>query len=358
MRAMKSPCVDETRAYLGGAAITFKAAHALWQALKQSHELSLARAVLARLRSGEGLLDGLPSDRAIKATLCRQQAELTSKDPELSAGMRHDRALEILRDRFDLDDASLDGDGETLGIAGGICKRRWMDLGQDHDLRRAAGYYRRGAKGPVGHEGYAHINAAFLQDLLAHASGAEVDASKAARALRETILQALIPLDQVEPKSQWWNAATRAEALFGLGRYQEAAAAIAAATKRPDTWQLQTTAQQFATLAHLHNNRPLDNPDIRAVFEALLPGAADAARSALIGKVGLALSGGGFRASFYHLGVLARLAELDVLRHVDVLSCVSGGSIVGACYWLMLRARHGADGGSFSAILLRAALEG
>ena len=61
--------------------------------------------------------------------------------------------------------------------------------------------------------------------------------------------------------------------------------------------------------------------------------------SSLTGKVGLALSGGGFRASFYHLGVLARLAELDVLRHVDVLSCVSGGSIIGACYWMMLRNR-------------------
>jgi predicted acylesterase/phospholipase RssA len=64
-----------------------------------------------------------------------------------------------------------------------------------------------------------------------------------------------------------------------------------------------------------------------------------AVRSAFLGKVGLALSGGGFRASFYHLGVLARLAELDVLRHVDVLSCVSGGSIVGAAYWLALRKR-------------------
>ena len=59
-----------------------------------------------------------------------------------------------------------------------------------------------------------------------------------------------------------------------------------------------------------------------------------------IGKVGLALSGGGFRASFYHLGVLARLAELDVLRPVDVLSCVSGGSVVGAAYYLLLRRMH------------------
>ena len=56
-----------------------------------------------------------------------------------------------------------------------------------------------------------------------------------------------------------------------------------------------------------------------------------------LGKVGLALSGGGFRASLFHIGVLARLAELDLLRHVEVLSCVSGGSIVGAHYYLLLR---------------------
>jgi predicted acylesterase/phospholipase RssA len=54
-------------------------------------------------------------------------------------------------------------------------------------------------------------------------------------------------------------------------------------------------------------------------------------------KVGLALSGGGFRASFFHLGVLARLAELDLLRRVEVLSTVSGGSIVGALYYLRVK---------------------
>ena len=47
-------------------------------------------------------------------------------------------------------------------------------------------------------------------------------------------------------------------------------------------------------------------------------------------KLGLALSGGGFRASLFHIGVLARMAELDLLRHVGVLSTVSGGSIIGA----------------------------
>jgi len=51
-------------------------------------------------------------------------------------------------------------------------------------------------------------------------------------------------------------------------------------------------------------------------------------------RFGLALSGGGFRASFFHLGVLRRLAELDLLRHLTDISTVSGGSILAAHYYL------------------------
>jgi NTE family protein len=54
-------------------------------------------------------------------------------------------------------------------------------------------------------------------------------------------------------------------------------------------------------------------------------------------RLGLALSGGGFRASFFHLGVLARMAELGLLQHVEVISTVSGGSIIGVLYYLRLR---------------------
>jgi NTE family protein len=44
-------------------------------------------------------------------------------------------------------------------------------------------------------------------------------------------------------------------------------------------------------------------------------------------KIGLALSGGGFRATVFHLGVLARLAEAGRLADVTFLSTVSGGSL-------------------------------
>lgn len=60
--------------------------------------------------------------------------------------------------------------------------------------------------------------------------------------------------------------------------------------------------------------------------------------------VGLALSGGGFRAAAFHLGVLKRLEELGILRRVSALSTVSGGSIVGALYALRCSQRGGAAG--------------
>ena len=54
-------------------------------------------------------------------------------------------------------------------------------------------------------------------------------------------------------------------------------------------------------------------------------------------KLGLALSGGGHRAAFFHVGALAKLAELGLLRRVEVISTVSGGSIVGALYYLHVK---------------------
>ena len=46
-----------------------------------------------------------------------------------------------------------------------------------------------------------------------------------------------------------------------------------------------------------------------------------------IDNLGLALSGGGVRATVFHLGVLARLATDDLLKNISYLSSVSGGSL-------------------------------
>jgi NTE family protein len=48
--------------------------------------------------------------------------------------------------------------------------------------------------------------------------------------------------------------------------------------------------------------------------------------------IGLALSGGGSRAMAFHLGCLRALKDVGILDRVDVLSTISGGSVVGAYY--------------------------
>jgi predicted acylesterase/phospholipase RssA len=347
----ESEMVKRARRFLGGERLIFDAAFEMLRPLQQEDQLSLARRVLERMRKKPECISGDVPNRAIRGIpiadyLCQQEALLTSKDPELSAAIRHDEALEILARGFRfIKDKTKPGDAETLGIAGGICKRKWNDLGQIKDLMRASEFYRRGAENDLKQDPYPHINAAFLDDLLAAAGDQPMERRERAAAVRQKIV------DELPKKGDWWTVATHAEALFGLGRYDDATQALQQVDKseKRAPWMVRTMAEQLAQLAHLHTKLhiregetepdPLDNLAIARFFEALLPGARDAIRSVITGKVGLALSGGGFRASFYHLGVLACLAERNALRDIDVLSCVSGGSVVGACYWLKLRQR-------------------
>jgi hypothetical protein len=259
-----------------------------------------------------------------------------------------DQALAILQRPLDLANTS---DQETLGIAGATHKRRWQATGQKDQLERSYHHYRRGFDvGPEKDCGYTAINAAFVLDQLADiemADGApSVDRRRTeATKIREAVVAQLLPLLAANPKlnTGWWYLVTVAEALFGLGRYDEAESWLLKAKAVPDVsdWEFRSTATQLATLSQLqHRGTPSPNDPVVAkaakVLDAFL-GSAAARESAFIGKVGLALSGGGFRASLFHIGVLARLAELDVLRRVEVLSCVSGGSIIGAHYYLQLR---------------------
>ena len=47
-------------------------------------------------------------------------------------------------------------------------------------------------------------------------------------------------------------------------------------------------------------------------------------------RFGLALSGGGFRAVLYHLGLVRFLRDAGILSRVTHISSVSGGSVIGA----------------------------
>lgn len=56
--------------------------------------------------------------------------------------------------------------------------------------------------------------------------------------------------------------------------------------------------------------------------------------------IGLAFSGGGIRSATLNLGVLQGMQELDMLRHMDYISTVSGGGFTGS--WLVANVRRSA----------------
>ena len=60
-------------------------------------------------------------------------------------------------------------------------------------------------------------------------------------------------------------------------------------------------------------------------------------------RIGLALSGGGFRATLFHLGVIRYLRDNGVLDMVTDIASVSGGSVLGAHLVLNWDRYHGTD---------------
>ena len=184
-------------------------------------------------------------------------------------------------------------------------------------------------------------------------------------------------------KNNKWAVATVAEACFGLGLYGQAKQFIRQflADKTTQPWEVRTFNQQLLSIAYLQiirkkwyadykakqlereakegkDEADTDYPDIDDLekhisyvngkqineclnqFKESYGGSVAAVcddSERKNNKWGLALSGGGFRASLFHIGVLAALAEENQLKNIEVLSCVSGGSIIGAYYYLKLK---------------------
>lgn len=288
--------------------------------------------------------------------LIQQLAICTYKDPDQQPGQRLDKALEIL-EQLNL---SQTDNTETLGIAGAIYKRKFQYSGQQKYLDQALAFYLKGHELPhvdnqesksSEYDGYNATNAAFLLDLKAHTLSLDPylknekttdTLHRQASGLREFIV-ANLPEQSLET---WWQKITLAESCFALKQFDLAEKYFQQAIDDPkkDDWEVEISIRQLAHLYNYRNDLKTD-PQAKSALHHLIvqvchlsdTHAEDVLESLITGKIGLALSGGGFRASFYHLGVLAKLADLDLLRKVEVLSCVSGGSIIGAMYYLAVR---------------------
>jgi len=341
--------LEKVRKVLGGEGIVPKEGLALAKRLKKENQFGYARKLLATIRQESGV------DGSLRLKLAQQHALCTYKDPDLPTLSKLNRALEILQEVENLAETK---DQETLGLAGAIYKRKWeADTNVQH-LQRALAYYLRGfEEGPEKDYGYTGINAAFVLDVLAHleseealVAGVQSQSVKEsvqrrrleAKSIRARLVEVLPGLQNIQGNEglqrEWWFLVTLAEAHLGLQQYEKAMSWLcqAKALSGLARWEMESTARQFVSLARALQ---LGNKEVAGVRQVLAEFVddQDAVQSLFNGKVGLALSGGGFRASLFHIGVLARLAELDMLRHVEVLSCVSGGSIVGAQYYLEIR---------------------
>ncbi len=316
-------------------------------ALKAKFQFGLARKLLAE--AAAAFPDNL--------WLQQQLALCTYKDEDLFPAKRFADALTML-ERIGLRDPAT-RDAETLALGGAVYKRWWEYDGQMENLHLALNFYRAAwERNPDQDGGYGGINAAFILQLLgsrvqlaanrSQTASPEADRLNAeADGLRRAIIAHLNTRLAADPGLNQvnWLLVTLAEAYFGLGDYDQAGQWLAKSKAlEPAEWERQTTVRQLVAIARLQGQEsppetsdPAGWPAPWQALRRLLGDDAGPALSCYRGKVGLALSGGGFRASLFHLGVLARLAEMDALRSVEVLSTVSGGSIVGAQYYLEVK---------------------
>jgi len=344
---------SDARLIIGGSEARPTEVLALEKVLRGGRKFGLARKILERCADHRDLV----GNAQLRLAIGQKWALCTYKDPDLPNDKKLDDAPRILQSVADLETTT---DQETLGLAGAIFKRKWELTAQARHLETSFAFYYRGYRQGVEKDyGYTAINAAFVSDCLADIASvpdqpADVDMLLSAQRRREAmeirkeIVDKLPALPGQPGKewlgSEWWFLVTMGEAYFGLDDCEHARDWLMKAAALADVpdWQQESTARQIAALLVMKNNSASSgeqqaDPCLWEVLRGFLGASAPALESVVRGKVGLALSGGGFRASFYHIGVLAKLAELDLLRHIECLSCVSGGSIIGAHYYLEVR---------------------
>lgn len=359
---------------LAGRIVAPQEVYQLAEDLREEGVYSYARKLFAQLRksqTAEVELEDVLGDVNIHAKLALKESRCTYEDPDLPVDSRFDAALEILEE---VDSIQQTKNPDILSLAGDIYNKKWETDNQKYNLERAYCYYYQAydvggidslnARGSIG---YAAMNAAFLLDRLAQLELEQaervdpqvklvttVQGRRAeARRIRGELVQHLSPIaKKIEPTTgevikNWQLLITLAEAHFGLAEYDEADVWLTKAAQIPDIpdRKYEAIARRLVSLYRLRESSASVDKFRQSKAGTTLSGflaykseiSAAAIDSLFVGKVGLALSGNGFRACFFHVGVLAKLAELGILRKVEVISCSSGGSIVGTQYYLELR---------------------
>ncbi|CAN5692836.1 hypothetical protein BH11BAC3_BH11BAC3_08640 [soil metagenome] len=364
----------------------------LYKELEKSDQFAYATEVLlAKMKLDEDKGDMIPLKDFQKL------ATYIYKDQSLPSSFKFEKAMQELKTNDDLFKTEK---CETLGLAAAIYKRKWQFDHQFKNLTLARFYYKKGFQiwksflnkedsflnQAANDDGYTAINYAYISELMAvdqmEEYGRQTGLSESMQELfadaastRSFILDQYIenpsaqdPVVKEKAISSWVYA-TIAEAYFGLRNYKAALSFIQQYIQREglNAWEIRSFSQQIFSIAYLQLYQKkfvggdfAEQPAMGEQFQRMLSqvdeekintclaafrmdgegAVAMGKKNPVIkkdGKMGLALSGGGFRASLFHIGVLASLADKDELRNIEVISCVSGGSILGAYYYLKLK---------------------
>jgi predicted acylesterase/phospholipase RssA len=304
------------------------------------------------------------------------------KDTSLSSYFKFDKAINILNAHCNLSDTH---NPETLRLAGSIYKYKWKFNHQFHNLLQSRAYYKKGnaiwkngiESNPSTETDYANntINFAYINELivieileqLSEITGVTDETIRrfeTCQDIREEILMAYLDpndKDQItikkNVKSNEWIYAALAESFFGLRKYKQSLHFINLFTEgKTENWQIKSFSEQMHHLAFFqsvekkHELIALDPFQTKFINESWQSKCLSAlniqdnqnkkaadVKPKKQERLGLGLSGGGFRSALFHIGVLAGLAEKDTLRDIEIISCVSGGSIIGAFYYLKLK---------------------
>ncbi len=310
----------------------------------------------------------------IKQKIISLLAQCKYQDKELPSKTRFKEALVFL-DELD------EKDCETLCLKGAVYKRKYELHKKVKDLYKAINFYESASNNTQEDKGYGAVNAIYLYYHLI-ASLEDLDTKKIhLKKIKNIRKNALVFLcsEDFEEEDKKWIYPTIAELFFSINRdkYFEKAKKYLAykiidndeeklkkakdlefleentknAILKSEKIKKYVSRDKLITLEQLINLYKLRNKNINQekkefllnIFENFLDIentkeiTSNIIDSKLFGKFGLALSGGGFRAGLFHIGVLARLAQLDILKHIEVISTVSGGSIVGMQYYIMLK---------------------
>ena len=247
----------------------------------------------------------------------RLKAELFYQDKSKNTQERFQKALEILDSIQDDDNPD-----ETNRLRGAIYKRRYHYSKDLNDIYRAISYYNKALASDEQIKkdcGYGAGNVIYLYYLLINERGDNISNEEKQELIKKATNLANKSIKALSKGNlSAWDYASKATLNMALGKASEAKEAFEKYIKiLGNTYdrEYSITLTQFIRFYYLLPNSPKENNlELLKILEPFKTptnnNVANVIESVKRGKTSLALSGGGFRASLFHIGILLSLAAI------------------------------------------------